>query len=297
MNVSCCELPLAAADVVITAPALRYHGAKFRLASWIMQFFPGHDTYTEAFGGAAGVLLQKTRSRSEVYNDLDGDIANFFRVLRDPTTRATLIESLVLTPYARDEFNAAWDPCADPLERARRTAIRAQMGFGSAGATKGATGFRTDTKRRPGNVQQLWAEYPENIARVGQRMTGVLIENSDAIEVMQAHDGKDTLHFVDPPYVHSTRAMRANGYYRHEMSDMDHGELLACLCDLKGMVVLSGYDSPLYSMSLRGWGRHETSSNASGYRGGVRRTEIVWLNRACRQRLEQQEGLFAVRNN
>ncbi|MEO9456893.1 DNA adenine methylase, partial [Chromobacterium phragmitis] len=192
----------------ITRPALRYHGAKFRLAPWIISFFPPHQTYVEPFGGAAGVLLQKERAYAEIYNDLDGDVANFFRVLRNPLQRAMLIEAITMTPYSRSEFEQAWEPATDPIEQARRLAIRAQMGFGSAGATKGQTGFRIDSRREYGTAQQLWAYYPDQLADVGQRLAGVLIENAPAIDVMRQHDSVQTLHFVDPPYLHETRVLQ-----------------------------------------------------------------------------------------
>ena len=275
----------------VTRPALRYHGAKFRLAPWIMQFFPPHQTYVEPFGGAAGVLLQKPRSYAEIYNDLDGDVSNFFRVLRNPLQRAMLIEAVTLTPYSRTEFEQAWEPSEEPVERARRLAIRAQMGFGSAGATKGQTGFRIDSRREYGTAQQLWAYYPDQLADVGQRLAGVLIENGPAIDIMRQHDGAQTLHFVDPPYLHGTRVLQAGkaGYYRHEMSDDDHRELLDVLLDLEGFVVLSGYPSDLYDQVLAGWERHVTGSRISAGRGGAVRTECVWLNPACSAALHQND--------
>src|SRR6185312_12073388 len=159
------------AAMTVVCPALRYHGAKFRLSGWIQQFFPPHKRYVEPFGGAAGVLLQKPRAYAEIYNDLDGDVVNFFRVLRNPLARSRLIEQCTLTPYARAEFDEAWEPTTEPVERARRIAIRAQMGFGSAGASKGITGFRIDTRRAYGTAQQLWAEYPAAIAAAGERFT------------------------------------------------------------------------------------------------------------------------------
>ena len=167
--------------MTIATPVIRYHGSKFRLAPWVLQHFPPHTCYVESFGGAAGVLMQKPRSYAEVYNDLDGDIVNLFRVLQNPESRSGLVERLVLTPYSREEFELSWETTGDPVERARRTVIRAQMGFGSAGATKGVTGFRIDTKRQYGTAQSLWAEYPESIAEVGQRLSGVLIENRPAL--------------------------------------------------------------------------------------------------------------------
>ncbi len=287
-------------DTNITRPVLRYHGGKFRLAQWILQFFPPHICYVESFGGAAGVLLQKPRAYAEVYNDLDGDIVNFFRVLRDPESRSQLLDLIVLTPYARTEFEVSWEDTTDPVERARRTAVRAQMGFGSAGATKGATGFRIDTKRAYGTAQHLWAEYPAAIAAAGQRLTGVLIENRPAIEIMRQHDGSDTLHFVDPPYVHQTRVLQGGmadgrgGYYRHEMSDDDHAELLRSLIQLEGMVVVSGYETDLYNDMLRGWTSHRTLSRVSAAKGSALRTEVVWINPGCAEALRgARGGLFA----
>jgi len=278
----------------VTRPALRYHGGKFRLAPWLLQFFPPHRVYTEAFGGAAGVLLQKPRSHGEVYNDLDGDVVNFFRVLRDPVQRANLVVAIRETPYAREEFEQAWIQTDDPLERARRLCIRAQMGFGSAGATKGTTGLRVDLKRRFTTAQQDWASYPPAIGAAGARFAGVLIENRPAIEVLQQHDDPETLHFVDPPYLFGTRVMRRGGGYRHELEDDDHVELLGLLGDLQGMVVLSGYASELYEQQLAGWRRFETKSRASAGRGTVLRTEVVWLNPACSAALERSRGgLFA----
>jgi DNA adenine methylase len=281
-------------DTSVTRPALRYHGGKFRLAPWILQFFPAHACYVESFGGAAGVLLRKPRVYAEVYNDLDADIVNFFRVLRDPVLRADLIEACRLTPYARDEFDDAYLPTDDLLERARRTCVRAAMGFGSAGATKASTGFRTDTRRSYGTAQHIWTGYPGILGEVGERFAGVLIENRPAIDVIQSHDGLDTLHFVDPPYMHATRDKRNVKGYRHEMDDAGHQQLIDALLAVDGMVVLCGYSTALYEQALAGWQRHETSARIAGGRGGALRTEVVWLNPACSRALQASHGgLFA----
>lgn len=270
-------------------PALRYHGAKFRLAPWIMSFFPEHTRYVESFGGAAGVLLQKPRVYAEVYNDLDSAVVNFFTVLRDPVLCQQLIEALVCTPYARAEFEQAWLPTADQVELARRLCIRAQMGFGSAGATKGHTGFRIDTKREYGTAQHLWATYPAAIAAAGQRMSGVLIENRPALDVMQQHDSPSTLHFVDPPYMHETRVMTGSQRtYKHELTNLDHVELLDGLLELEGFVVLSGYCSTLYRDRLDGWICHTTKARISAARGTAIREEMVWLNPRCAAALNHE---------
>lgn len=275
----------------LSHPLIRYHGGKFRLAHWVIAQMPNHVCYTEVFGGAAGVLLQKPRAYAEVYNDLDGDIVNLFKVLRDPEQRDQLIEQLVLTPYSREEFENAWSVATTEVEQARRTIIRAQMGFGSAGATKGITGFRIDTKRQYGTAQSLWADYPEHLGFIGQRLSGVLIENRPAIQVLKDHDASTTLHYVDPPYVHDTRysGAKTGRIYRHEMNDKDHLDLLSNLLELEGMVMLSGYPSDLYADVLKDWKRVDTKARISSGRGTDTRIECLWINPAA-----QQHDLFGA---
>jgi DNA adenine methylase len=141
---------------------------------------------------------------------------------------------------------------------------------------------------------QDWASYPTALRAAGERFAGVLIETRAAVDVLQQHDGPDTLHFVDPPYVTATRVMRKGGGYHHELTDDDHAELLAVLLELQGMVVLSGYSTELYDKTLAGWRRFETQSRASAGRGTVMRTEVVWLNPACSEALQRSRGgLFA----
>ncbi len=276
--------------MTISSPVIRYHGGKFRLASWVFEHFPPHKCYVEPFGGAAGVLIQKARSYAEVYNDLDGDIVNLFRVLQGEHSSQRLIELLTLTPYSRAEFELAWLPTDDNIERARRLIIRAQMGFGSAGASKGITGFRIDTARAYGTAQHLWQRYPEHLATICQRLAGVLVENRPATEVMLAHDAADTLHYIDPPYMHDTRVRGAQKgrYYRHELSDREHAELLATLKTLRGMVVVSGYPSDLYKTELVNWTMNTTTARISAGRGGSTRQECLWLNPACMDALHQR---------
>jgi DNA adenine methylase len=287
---------MTAADVLEAParPVLRYHGGKFRLAPWVIKHFPPHRCYVEPFGGAAGVLIQKDRAYAEVYNDLDGDIVNVFRVLRDRAQCEQLIAQLLLTPYARDEFDAAYEPTTDPIERARRTLVRAEMGFGSAGATKGCTGFRIDTRRKHGTAQQLWASFPESLARVCARLSGVMIENRPALAVIEQHDAEDTLFYVDPPYVMGTRNVgaRHGRYYTCEMSDDEHVQLLEKLCAVEGMVVLSGYESALYMGALQGWSMASTEARISAARGAGIRTECLWLNPSAQRALDRT-GLFA----
>lgn len=265
-----------------TRPVLRYHGGKWLLADWIVSHFPPHRVYVEPFGGGASVLLQKRASYAEVYNDLDSEIVSLFEVLRDPMLANRLSRLLEMTPFARDEFEAAYQVSRDPVENARRVIIRSHMGFASSGVFGRATGFRSNSTRSGTTPAKDWKRYPEVLAAVTQRLRGVVIENRPAVDVMLEHDGPKTLHYVDPPYVPESRS-RGNSYctkhkYRHELSNADHEALLATLKQLRGMVVLSGYASEIYESALQGWERFERASNADGARA---RMEVLWLSPSC----------------
>lgn len=280
-------------------PLLRWHGGKWLLAPWIIGHFPRHRIYVEPFGGAASVLLRKPRAYAEVYNDLDAELVNLFRVLRGPEAER-LREQLALTPFARAEFMGAYEPADDPVEQARRMVVRSHFGFGSIAAFGGKTGFRTTSNNSGTTPAYDWLNFSEALPAIASRLQGVVIENRPAIAIVSDHDRGDALHYVDPPYVHSTR-FKGNPYckkgrYRHELSDADHVALIEALRGLKGMVVLSGYPSPLYDQHLDGWLRVDRAALADGAR---ERTEVLWINPACAAALEQEKagagmGLFAA---
>ena len=264
-------------------PVLRYHGGKWLLADWILSHFPSHRCYVEPFGGACSVLLQKSRSYAEIYNDLDSEVVNVFRVLRDPLESVELERLIRLTPFSREDFREAYRTADGRIEQARRTILRSFMGFGSAAATGFNTGFRSNSNRSGATPAHDWANVPDVIQAWTSRLQGVVIENKDALKLMPQHDSLETLFYVDPPYVLSTRKL-LNPYcgkgYRFEMTDSQHVELSAALHALKGMVVLSGYPSKLYEQLYVGW--HQVRRNAMAD-GASKRTEIVWLNEAARR--------------
>lgn len=260
-------------------PALRWFGGKWRLAPWILDHIPAHRTYVEPYGGGASVLLRKRRSYAEVYNDLDVDAVNLFRVLRNDAQAARLIDQLRLTPFSRDEFKESYEPTDDPVEKARKLIVMSFQGFGSNAHAKRSTGFRSNSSRSGTTPAYDWAHYPDALAIIVARLQGVNVENRPALEVMAQHDGKNSAHYIDPPYVHATRArFDLQRAYRHEMTDEDHRELLNFVCDLKGSVTISGYPHDLYDAKLKGWRRVEKATHADGARA---RTEVLWLNPRC----------------
>lgn len=270
-------------NLAIKRPAVRYHGSKFRMAPWILSFFPPHSTYCEPFAGGAGVLLRKEPSSLEIYNDLDSDVVNYFRVLRDPETCSALVAAISLTPFSREEYRACFEPSDLPVERARRFATRSFLGFGSHSHNIDniTNGFRT--ARTAGKATKLhsyaheWAGVPGALLSLSDRLRYVTIEQLDASVCIPKYDGPETLFYLDPPYVRSARQDQSKGY-AHELCDHQHRELAWLLNNIQGRAILSGYDTPLYRDLYPGWHREQTTVMANGQWGAVPRTEVLWMN-------------------
>ena len=258
-------------------PVLRYPGAKWGLAPWIISHFPPHEAYVEPFFGSGAVLIRKTPSRSELANDIDGTVVAFFRVLRDQPEE--LAAALAMTPYARDELRACRfpDDALDDVEKARRLAVSCWQTRGGA-QSKRHPGWRFDMYGAANkSLAGTWATLPARILAIAQRFATVAIENRPAIEVMEIlarsqDGGRNSLVYADPPYVLGSIDPRL---YRFGMRDADHVELLEALDRHRGPVVLSGYRSELYDGRLSGWSRVERTSRNQV---NAHRTEALWLN-------------------
>ena len=286
-------------DIRPRRPVVRYHGGKWRLAPWIIAHLPPHRIYVEPFGGGASVLMRKERAYAEVYNDRWGRITEVFRVLRDPELASDLRRRIELSPFARRDFEALSDDRvaqeSSIVERARLTIYRSFAGFGSASSNgKHSTGFRASCMRSGGTPAHNWAGYPDHIPAFVKRLRGVVIENKAADEVITTYDSSETLIYADPPYPQSTRSMnRGNARYAHDMSDDDHRALAARLKAVAGMVVLSSYGCDLYDRELYAdWTRVEKATYADGAR---KRTEVLWLNPQCAERLSApDDGVLRI---
>lgn len=253
-------------------PALKWYGGKNKIARWVISHFPPHTCYTEAYGGAASVLLQKKQVTHEVYNDLDGEVVNFFRVLR--TCPDDLVKSIALTPWSREEHKQSWEYCDDDIERARRFYIRCWQSYGAGTLkTPTAAGWQTQRGQRRGTTAiEAWRDI-DRLHDIANRLLDVHIEHDEAIAVLQRFDSRETLHYVDPPYVLSTRYK--SKVYDYEMSDEDHKDLAKCLQALDGIVVLSGYDNPLYNRLYAGW--HKVTRTTTD-RTSKSVQECLWLS-------------------
>ncbi len=278
-----------AAIAAPTRPVLRYHGGKWRIAEWIISHFPPHEVYVEVFAGAASVLMRKSPSRIEVYNDLDQKIVELFRILRDPARAESLRRAVELTPFSRAEFDDAWEASEDPIEEARRLIVRSFQSLGNKDR-RSRNGWRTRTAKSHWSPCSAWNGWPETIPAYVERLKEVIIENLPWQKILDVYDDPRALLYLDPPYVLSSRASKLGRVYAHEMEDADHLMLLSRLQSIKGMAVLSGYDHPIYNVALTEWDRHETSARAQT---NAPRTEVLWLNptavaalRASRSQME-----------
>lgn len=257
---------------------IRYHGGKWLIADWIISYFPPHTSYVEPFGGGASVLLQKPEAEVETYNDLDEDVVDFFRVLRDAPD--ALVRAIDLTPFARSEFEAAWEPAESPLERARRFYVRSWQARGM-GESAVETGWRR--VRKPSRWRapsQEWATT-EQLYWVADRLRRVQIEREDAFMVIQRYDDQNVLMYLDPPYVPETlHGDRSDRAYRVGMPLEDHARLADLVSSLQAYVIISGYPGQLYHdlYEARGWRRVERSAQINNAGGDSRRAEALWLS-------------------
>lgn len=257
--------------MTIKHPVLKYYGGKFRLAQWIINFFPAHRHYVEPFGGAANVLLVKEPSKLETYNDLNDKIVNFFRVLRERPDE--LIQQIKLTPWARSEFEYCIEEIEidNPIEKARRLFFRLWMSYQSAYHT-----VKGNWRRHKAGKRAVFADVrPETLYNAAERLKVVQIENRDALKLILELDSPDTLFYLDPPYIFSTRT--TSKAYSHEMTNDDHREFAELLHNLQGFVILSGYPSEIYKelFESRSWIR--VDKEAKVMNGGTK-TECLWLS-------------------
>lgn len=258
----------------IRRPAIVYTGGKWQLAPWVISHFPAHRIYVEPFGGAASVLIRKEPSLHEIYNDVDGELVNLFRTLRDQGP--ALRRRLALTAFAREEYELAQERARNNLERAARAVIRCNQGFGANGLHKKA-GWRGACKLSDRPEAWTWRNHEAALEPIIQRLRAVTIEHRDAFELIKLHDCVDTLFYVDPPYLPARGRKEITGYKAAFSAD-DHARLLALLRGVYGKVVVSGYDCDLYHDGLPGWRVVRRKHHNQQRQATV---ECLWLSPSC----------------
>ena len=272
-------------NVVVLRPrrskkiAFGWYGGKFSHLDWLLPLLPRCHHYCEPFAGSGAVLLNRIPAPVETYNDVDGDVVNFFRTLRDHGDE--LMRAIALTPFSREEFHRAINgPITGigDLERARRFFVRARQtrtGLAQT-ATLGRWANCKDTSRAGmSGVVSRWLGGINGLEEIAQRLLRVQIENRPAIDVIRLYDAPETLFYCDPPYVHSTRG--DTNAYGFEMNDREHGELTATLNQCRGMVAVSGYRNDFMDTLFKGWRRYDAPAKIAHSIKKVRE-ESVWMN-------------------
>ncbi len=260
--------------------AFGWYGGKYSHLDWLLPLLPDCHHYCEPFAGSAAVLLNRAPSAVETYNDLDGEVCNFFRALRNEKEK--LIELISLTPFSREEFaiSCEIDPNLTELERARRFYVRARQvrtGLAQTASLGRWANCKNTSRAGMSGVISRWLGGIDCLSDIAERLLRVQIENRPATDVIQLYDSEETLFYCDPPYIHDTRG--DDCAYAYEMTDEQHRDLAEALNSAKGMVAISNYDcdlmDKLYPASRwqKVYGVEKTIHSTKG-----KRVEVLWTN-------------------
>lgn len=259
--------------------AFGWYGGKYSHLDWLLPLLPRAEHYCEPFGGSAAVLLNREPSPIETYNDIDGEVVNFFRVLRDK--KDALIEAIGLTPFSREEFERAIAEPTDRLsdiERARRFYVRARQvrtGLAQTASSGRWAHCRLTSRAEMAGAVSRWLGAIEDLPEIAQRLLRVQIEHAPAIEVIKRYDSPETLFYCDPPYPHESRG--DSNAYAYEMTNYAHRELALVLHDVNGKVALSGYKCSLLEELYGDWKCVEgPTKNCHSVKKP--RQEALWIN-------------------
>ena len=259
--------------------AFGWYGGKFSHLDWLIPLLPQTTHFCEPFGGSAAILLNREPSPVETYNDLDGEVVNFFKILRN--NKEELIEKIGLTPFSKEEFELAIsipEDDIDDIERARRFYIRArQVRTGLAQRASSGRWAHCKLTSRAGmsGAVSRWLGSVESLPEIAERLLRVQIENAPAYEIIKRYDSKETLFYCDPPYPHESRSDK--NAYAYEMSNQEHEELAEILHNVKGKVAISGYHCNLMNELYSGW-RSIESPGKKCHSVKKMRTEVLWVN-------------------
>ncbi len=271
--------------------AFGWYGGKFSHLDWLLPLLPKCHHYCEPFAGSGAVLLNREPSPVETYNDIDGDVVTFFRVLRDQ--HEELIRSISLTPFSREEYNLAinghYKEISD-VERARRFYIRARQtrtGLAQTASLGRWANCKNTSRAGMSGVVSRWLGGVEALDEIAQRLIRVQIEHRPAIDVVRLYDSPDTLFYCDPPYLHATRG--DSKAYSFEMDENQHRELAGALEHCRAKVAVSGYDHPVMKELFPSsrWMKTIAQEKTNHATKGTRQ-EVLWTN----YKASPQEDLF-----
>lgn len=257
---------------------MKWHGGKHYLAKKIISLFPSRTewlTYVEPYAGGLSVLLANDPTgKSEIVNDIDSRLTNFWQVLQNANTFSEFQRIVSVTPFSQEEFNRPY--CGTNIEKAVRFFVKCCQSYGGQGRTFQPMAV-CRTRRGINENASSWLSAVDKLPELHRRLRTVAVLNDDAYQVIRRLDSKTTLFYVDPPYLPSTRT--SSEVYKHEMSQTQHELLLKLLSNIQGYFVLSGYPSDLYDKY--GWHRTDFDAPNNSASGETKRrmVESVWRNK------------------
>jgi DNA adenine methylase len=256
-----------------------WYGGKFSHLDWLLPLLPGAHHYCEPFAGSAAVLINRPPSPVETYNDIDGDVVNFFRVLRDMPEELT--RAIALTPFSREEFHTAIYGSnfgITALERARRFYVRARQartGLAQTATLGRWANCKNTTRAGMSGVVSRWLGGIDALPEIAERLARVQIENRPAVDIIELYDSDATLFYCDPPYVHASRG--DSSAYGFEMDDSAHINLAVALKRIRGRAAISGYRCDLMDTLYKDWRRFDADARQAHSVKKLRQ-ECVWMN-------------------
>lgn len=271
-----------------------YFGGKFNSLKWLYEHFPQRSEYrcfVDVFGGSGVVVLNhpnKGRGMNEIYNDVNGNVCNLFRVLRDREKAEELAELIALTPFSREEKYDCWEHYKNPeltdVERARMYLVVMKQGFfgtedGSWSVVVCMDGLNAN------RVMLRFNKYPSIILSLIDRMKEIGIENYSYNKILKIYNKPEVFMYCDPPY-YKPSCKTSGTHYRDEFTHDKHVAFLAQAKDLCCKVMISGYPSELYDTELKDWYRVEKGKFTSSAAGknkvadgkAPKATEVLWMN-------------------
>jgi DNA adenine methylase len=259
--------------------AFGWYGGKYSHLGWLLPLLPTCHHYCEPFAGSAAVLLNRDFSPVETYNDVDGEVTNFFRVLREQT--GELVKQIGLTPFSREEFYQAVTKNGNrssEIERARRFFVRARQvrtGLAQTASLGRWANCKNTSRSGMSGVVSRWLGSVDMLPYIAERLLRVQIENRPAEEVVRLYDSKNTLFYCDPPYPHEARTeAKAYGF---EMTNRQHEDLADLLNRVKGKAAISGYRCRLMDELYKGWRRVDAPAKKC-HSVKKARSEALWMN-------------------
>lgn len=286
----------------MSKPIIKWFGGKSRFAKKIVPIISQipHEIFVDCFGGGGNIILSKSPSRCEIYNDIDSGLVNFFKILRDPKKSVEFQEKLRLTPFSREEFEYCRDnynpDLEDDVEKARMWFTRIRQSFGGLGVCWAVS--KTATNKGDLDVA-AWISAIERIQDVTTRFRNIKIENKDWENMFDLYDTEKTLWYLDPPYVQD---VRSNAQYENDFTNEQHMKLIKRLLEMKGMCILSGYANDIYKqLEQTGWGiiqfdaysmafanvgaQNETQGEKEPAKDDFKRVECLWVDPKTKKKL------------